>query len=93
MSLEQQLEFPFLNTIRMRLYAEKQYREMRTLYDISYRFDGDFGKEMKFGDFLTHIWIKGDFAKRFHDKHYETYFYDDPQYLLYKSIVPTPKDI
>lgn len=76
MSLETQLEFPFLNEIRMKLYAEKQKQYMYSLYNLSYKYDGDYGSIMKFGDFVQDIWIRGGMAKTFHDTHYSKYFYD-----------------
>jgi hypothetical protein len=74
-----QLEFPFLDKLRMQLYAQAQYKDMKSLF-ILYERDGDFGKEMNFGDFFQNIYIAGGFAKRFHEKHHHTYFYDSPFY-------------
>ncbi len=61
----------------MQLYAERQRKEMKTIYALHYRFDGDHGQEMKFGDFIADIWIKGGYAKRFHEHYYQRYFYDE----------------
>jgi len=74
--IEQQLEFPFLDGIRNQLYIQKQREEMKSLWNLSYRRDGDYGKEMKFGDFIADIWIKGGFASRFREKYHQIYFYD-----------------
>lgn len=73
---EQQLEFPFLDKIRNQLYAEKQREEMKSLWSLSYRYDGDFGKEMKLSEFVSEIWIKGGMAAHFREKYHKVYFYD-----------------
>lgn len=58
------------------MYAKFQLSEMMSVYNLHYRFDGDYGKEMKFGDFVADIWIKGGFAKKFHETYYKVYFHD-----------------
>ena len=75
-SLVEQLEFPFLDKIRNQLYAEKQREEMKALWNLSYRYDGDHGNEMRFGDFIADIWIKGNMAQHFREKYHKVYFYD-----------------
>lgn len=73
---EIQLEFHFLHKIRMELYAKKQKEEMYALYNLSYRFDGDYGKVMPFSTYLSEVWIKGGLAEDFHRRNYQKYFYD-----------------
>lgn len=74
---EEQLEFPFLNKIRMELYAKQQVVEMKSLYVI-YSVDSEVGKGMKFGDFLADVWIKMGYARRFEEHNRHRYFYDAP---------------
>lgn len=82
---EEQLEFPFLNKMRMKMYAKAQRDEMDSLWTVNYRYDGDNGKEMRFGDFIADIWIKGGLAKNFHNNNYHKYFYDAPGYQYTKD--------
>jgi len=70
---EQQLEFPFMDKVRNLLYAEKQRDEMKALWNLSYRYDGDFGKQMKFSEFVSEIWIKGNLAQHFREKYNKVY--------------------
>lgn len=78
--VETQLEFPFLDEIRMQLYAEKQYKHMKDLYNLSYRFDGDNGQEMTFTDFVQGVWVKGGLAAQYRITHGPKYFYDAEWY-------------
>lgn len=83
MGLEQaceQLEFPFLQEMRLRLYAKHQVEDMKTLWNVAYRYDGDYGKEMRFGDFIARVWIPGKYAERFHNNWHRQYYYDSPDY-------------
>lgn len=82
----EQLEFSFLDKIRMQLYAKKQGEEMAQLYKI-FVLDGTHAKDMRYGDFLQHIWIKGKYAERFHKNNHYKYFYDTP---IYKGKTITP---
>lgn len=82
-----QLEFPFLTKMRMTLYIDRQRTEMKDLWNLCYRYDGDHGKEMRFGDFIADIWVKGGYAKRFHERNHRHFFYDAPEYTqLYTGI-------
>lgn len=75
---ETQLEFPFLPQMRMLLYVDKQRAEMKALYELSYRYDGDHGPVMRFGDFFADVWVKQGLAEKFREKYHKQYFYDDP---------------
>ncbi len=72
-----QLEFPFLQETRMSLYIAHQIQDMKSLYRI-YEKDGDFGKPMRFGDFVHRVWVLNGYAKRFREHNHEKYFYDLP---------------
>jgi hypothetical protein len=91
MSLEEQLEFGFLERVRMQCYSKKQKEEMKALY-MQYEFDGDHGPRMKFIDFVERIYILGGFAERFHLKYHPIYFHDSPAFL-YKGRGETPKTL
>ncbi len=64
------------NKERMIAYAWAQEQDMRTTYNVMYKRDGDFGKEMTFKEFLPH-YIEHGHAKRFHDENYHKYFKGD----------------
>ena len=74
--LETQLEFKFFDKVRIQIYNTDQHKEMMSLYNLNYRFDGDFGEEMPLRDFVSNIWIKGGYALRFYQNNYKKYFYD-----------------
>lgn len=79
--VETQLEFPFLNDVRLKSYIQAQRAEMLALYNVNYRRDGDYGKEpfMRFGDFIAEVWIKEGHAQEFREKNHKKYFYDVPR--------------
>lgn len=85
MSLEKQLEFPFLSGLRMLLYVDKQRKEMKDFYSLMYRFDGDHGKEMTFRDFVADIWVHKGYADRFYRNNHREFFYDDPDEPQYEG--------
>lgn len=87
MSLEEQvqLEFPFMDKIRHKLYAEYQRKEMKDLWNLSYRYDGDNGKEMRFGDFIADVWVRGGMAEAYYKMNHRKFFYDDPSEPQYEG--------
>lgn len=76
MSIDKLLPDSATNKERMLAYARAQEKDMRSVYQVMYKRDGDFGKEMTFKEFLPHYVTHGH-AKRFHEENYHKYFNEE----------------
>jgi hypothetical protein len=69
----------------MKTFFEAQKKEMYTLYEVNYARDGDYGMGLRFGDFIAEIWVKQGLAAKFREENHGKYFYDSPDFGVYKA--------